>query len=116
VSNYRNLGYRIALENIDSGDSSLERTRRLKPDIVKLPGALIHVATQSLRAAESLKQRVKSLHRARIQVALTGIETKAQLEIARKSRADLLQGFLLAKPEYAASTQRQHGRDEPLAA
>ena len=116
VSNYRNLGYCIALESFGSDDSNLERAQKLKPDTVKLHSALIHAATQSHSAAESLKQRVTNLHHARIQVAITGIETKEQLEIARKSGADLLQGYQLARPEFAATAQGQHGRNEQLAA
>ena len=116
VSNYRSLGYRIALENFGGDDTDLERVPRLKPDIVKLHGALIHAATRSHSAAESLKQLVANLHQARIQVAITGIETKEQLEIARKSGADFLQGYQLARPEFAAAAQGQFGRNEPLAA
>lgn len=115
ASNYRNLGYRIALESFGGDDSNLERARRLKPDIVKLHGALIHDATQSYSAAESLKQLVANLHHARIQVAITGIETLEQLEIARKSGADLLQGYQLARPEFSATSQGQLGRNEPVA-
>ncbi len=116
VNNYRNLGYRIAVDDFGAAHSSLERVLKLKPDIVKLDGALIQTAARSPGAAISFKRLVEKLHNADIQVAVEGIETAKQSEIARKSGADLLQGYHLARPEYVASRRGQLCRAEQLAA
>lgn len=116
VSNYRSLGYRIAVDDFGAAHSSLERVLKLKPDIVKLDGVLIQTAAKSTGAATSLKRLVDKFHSAGIQVAVEGIETAKQSEIARKSGADLLQGYHLARPEYAAARRVQFCRAEQLAA
>lgn len=116
VSNYRSLGYRVALDDFGAAHSSLEQALLLQPDIVKLDGALIQTAAQSRSAAESLRQLVRRLQRADIQVSIEGIETPKQLEAARISGADLLQGFLLGRPEFSTDARSKSGRSELLAA
>jgi EAL domain-containing protein (putative c-di-GMP-specific phosphodiesterase class I) len=116
VSNYRSLGYRIAVDDFGAAHSSLERVLKLQPDIVKLDGALIQTTEHSRSASTSFNQLVERFHSAGIQVAVEGIETARQLEVARKSGADLLQGYCLERPEFAATTRRQSGRDGQLAA
>ncbi len=94
VSNYRSLGYRIAVDDFGGAHSSLERVLKLRPDIVKLDGALIQTTEHSRSTATSFNQLVEKFQGSGIQVAVEGIETARQLEIARRSGADLLQGFL----------------------
>lgn len=116
VGNYRSLGYRIAVDDFGAAHSSLERVLKLRPDIVKLDGALIQTAEHSRSAATSFNRLVERFHVAGIQVAVEGIETAKQLEIARKSGAELLQGFYLARPAFSAAGRNQFGLAEPLAA
>ena len=116
VSNYRSLGYCIAVDDFGPAHSGLERVLKLQPDIVKLDGALIQAAGHSRSAANSLGQLVKRFHKAGIQVAVKGIETDRQMEVARSSGADLLQGFHLARPVFVAATRGQLCRGERLAA
>lgn len=116
VNNYRSLGYQIGVGNFGTAHSSLEGVLKLQPDIVKLDGALIRATENSLNAISSFKQLVNKFHNAGIQVAVEGIETAQQLEIARRSGADLLQGYFLGNPEFAADTRSQFCRGEQLAA
>ncbi len=116
VNNYRSLGYRIAVDDFGAAHSSLERVLKLQPDIVKLEGMLIRTAEQSLGTAASFNRLVERFHNAGIQVAVEGIETARQLEIARKSGADLLQGYHLARPEFTPAARVQLCRGGRLAA
>lgn len=106
IGNYRSLGYRIAVDDFGAAHSNPERVLRLQPDIVKLDGVLIAAAEQASEAADSFAQLVAGFRDAGIQVAVEGIENAGQLEIARKSGADLLQGFQLAHPEFAGASSR----------
>ncbi len=116
VSNYRSLGYRIAVDDFGGAHSSLERVLKLRPDIVKLDGALIQTTEHTRSTAASFNQLVEKFQGSGIQVAVEGIETARQLEVARKSGADLLQGFYLARPQFVAATRGQLCRGERLAA
>ncbi|OGS92801.1 MAG: diguanylate phosphodiesterase [Gallionellales bacterium GWA2_59_43] len=116
IGNYRNLGYRIAVDDFGAAHFNPERVLRLRPDIVKLDGALIAAAEQASEAADSFKRLVAKFRDAGIQVAVEGIETERQLEIARKSGTDLLQGFQLARPEFAVDARERQSRNEQQAA
>jgi EAL domain-containing protein (putative c-di-GMP-specific phosphodiesterase class I) len=107
--------YRIAVDGFGGPHSSLEHVLKLQPDIVKLDSVLIQSTGHSRSATTSFNQLVTRFHCAGIQVAVEGIETTKQLEIARKSGADLLQGYYLARPEFAATTRGLLCRGEQLA-
>lgn len=111
ASNYRSLGYRIAVDNFGTAQSSLERMLRLQPDIVKLDGALIRAVEQTPSLTGVISDLVEKFHSSGAQVAITGIESARQLEIARQLGADLLQGHQLGRPAFPASI-----RGERLAA
>lgn len=114
--NYRNMGYRIAIDDFGVAHSSLERVLNLQPDIVKLDRMLVRTAACSNGAVTSFNRLVDKLHGAGIQVGIKGIETAQEHEIARKSGADLLQGHYLERPEFAATTNKRPGRGGQLAA
>lgn len=116
ASNYRSLGYRIAVDNFGTAHSSLDGVLKLRPDIVKLDGALIKAAGHSRSAADSLAQLVKRFHKAGIQVAVKNIETSEQLVAARNAGADLLQGKYLGQPEFVSEVRGKICRNERLAA
>jgi len=116
VNNYRSLGYRIAVDNFGAAHSSLEHVIELNPDIVKLDGTLIQTTEHSRSATTSFNQLVERFHSAAIQVTVEGIETATQLDIARKSGADLLHGYYLASPEFAACARGRLCRNGRLAA
>ncbi len=116
VSNYRSLGYQIAVDNFGTAHSSLERVLKLQPDIVKMDGVLIRTTENSHGATSSFNKLVNRFHSAGIQVAITGIATARQLEIARQSGADLFQGYHLGRPEFSADARGRLCRNERLAA
>lgn len=99
VSNYRQRGYRIAIDDFGREPPNFDHLWQLSPDIVKIDHALL------VRAAEDIQQRLlldKVVDIARAMGASTvamGIETEAQLALAREAGANQLQGFLLARPQ-----------------
>ncbi len=114
VGNYRSLGYQIAVDNFGSVHGSLEnlfqpkqghtklrsieglawlnRVLNLRPDFVKLDGALIRQAETYPQALLVLHRLVNLLHGIGAKVVAQNIETNDQLAIAHSVGADLLQG------------------------
>jgi EAL domain-containing protein (putative c-di-GMP-specific phosphodiesterase class I) len=137
VNNYRSLGYKIAVDDFGATHSSIDRVlnlqRRyenlvsnkgyaeldrvlaLQPDIVKLDGAVIRAAERNPGANSVIYGLVNIFHGIGAQVVIEGIETAKQLEIARNTGADLLQGYQLARPEFAVNSREQLRRTERLA-
>lgn len=116
VVNYRNLGYRIAMDGFGAGYCSLEQVLKLRPDIIKLDDSLIQAAEYATSATCMIGGLLKTFHGAGAQVAIKGIETARQVEIAYHVGADLLQGCYLSLPEFSTDTRRRICQNERLAA
>lgn len=135
VSNYRNLGYKIAVDDFGAVHSGIERIansqRRydslvsnaeldrvvaLRPDIVKLDSSVIHAAEHTASATAVIDGLVNIVHQSGAQVVIEGIENASQLAIARATGADLLQGYYLGYPYAAGDSYNQLYHTEPLAA
>ena len=107
ADNYRNLGYRIALDHSGGAEVGVERLHRLRPDIVKIN------ATET--GLMSLEAQVSRFRSDGIQVCISGIETPGQLEKARHSGAELLQGYRLGRPAFSPVEQAFHGMERQRA-
>lgn len=95
---YRQAGFKVALDDIGSGYSSLNLLHRLRPDYVKLDMHLVQgVATDPYKAilAGKLLEASRAMG---IQTVCEGIEDQADLAWARAAGADYVQGYLLGRP------------------
>jgi diguanylate cyclase (GGDEF)-like protein len=94
----RALGVKVAIDDFGTGYSSLSYLLRLPADVVKLDRSFLEMAGGSMRGPDFVGAVVALAHVAGKVVIVEGIETAAQLEMAVAMGADLLQGFLLARP------------------
>ena len=105
IDNYRERGYRIAIDRFGSTQSHIDRLWKFAPDFVKLDLNLIQKSEQNDRIRKILPGLIKMIKDLGAQPVVTGIETKIQLDIAIESGASLLQGYFLAKPVTANELQ-----------
>jgi EAL domain-containing protein (putative c-di-GMP-specific phosphodiesterase class I) len=105
IDNYRERGYRIAIDRFGSTQSNIDRLWKFAPDFVKLDMSLIQKAEQNDRIRKILPGLIKMIKDLGAQPIITGIETQVQLDIAIESGAALIQGFFLAKPLTAKELQ-----------
>lgn len=103
VSNYRERGYRVAVDNFGRAHFDLNRILALSPQYVKFDGSFIRRAEADERLRRSLPQLVAALRDLGAEVVFTGVETESQLELARHAGAGLAQGWLLGRPAPAMS-------------
>ena len=99
IKTLRELGYRIAVDDLGAGYAGLTSFAALEPDVVKLDMALVRGVDR-----EPIKQRlVGSMARLcrdlGILVVAEGVETPAEKDLLVDLGCDLLQGFLLGRPE-----------------
>jgi len=92
------FGFQIAIDDFGMGDSNFERLWRINPLIVKLDRSLLVNAENNNRARLLLESLVRMIRESGSLVLLEGIENGAQARIALDTEADLLQGFLFARP------------------
>lgn len=95
----RQLGYRIAVDDLGAGYAGLTSFTALSPDIVKLDMSLIRDVDQDPRkrsiVASMLKVCLRDLH---TRVVCEGIETISEWQVLETLGADLLQGYLFGRP------------------
>lgn len=98
IDKAKTCGFQIAIDDFGMGESNFERLWRINPLIVKLDRSLLVNAEIHSRARMLLESLVKMIRESGSLVLLEGIENHTQARIALETEADLLQGFLLARP------------------
>ncbi len=100
VAAYRALGVSIAMDDFGIARSNFDRIVRLRPDLVKIDRTLLADAVLGeSRARRILAGLVDLLHEANARVAIEGIETALEAQVAIDARADYLQGFHFCTPQ-----------------
>lgn len=103
----RRLGCRTSLDDFGAGYSSLGVLSELPVDEVKLDRSLL-AGPPSLarRRRVVLGATVELAHELGTRVVLEGVETPRQLALAVELDVDVVQGFLLARPEAVTDLAR----------
>jgi hypothetical protein len=97
------IGCRIELEGLGLRPELLEAIERLEPEIVAIDGEWFRRLAGAPAAVLLFVRLVERLKQSGAQVLVGGIETPAQLRVALKAEADLLQGDHLARPALAGT-------------
>lgn len=104
VDALRANGLRIAVDDYGAEESDITRVRELKPDIVKFDAAWVGRLMDTGAGFALLTALVDSFASRGIRTVFEGIEEGWQLELAEKSGAAMVQGFVLARPQIMAGT------------
>lgn len=99
LAGLRELGVHIAIDDFGTGYSSLAYLKRLPVEALKIDGSFIQglgTDDESDAIVVAIMRLAQSLH---LRTIAEGVETQQQLERLRELGCDLLQGFLLAKPQ-----------------
>jgi len=107
VTELRQLGVRIAVDDVGDGFSSLSVVAAFEPDIVKIAGPLIN-RLPSKTATSVIRAVVALAHDSGSWVIGENIESRAQAEALRAAGVDWGQGNFLGVPESQASSSASH--------
>jgi len=102
IQEAKDFGFQIAIDDFGMGDSNFERLWRINPLIVKIDRSLLANAEAHQRARVLLHSLVRMIRESGSLVLLEGIESENQARIALDTEADLLQGFLFARPKHSS--------------
>ncbi|MEZ2354802.1 EAL domain-containing protein [Caballeronia sp. RCC_10] len=100
-------GFRLALDDFGTGYSSLSYLTRLRPDVLKLDKSLaddIDNDPISRTVVAGIVALAKALD---IRIVAEGVERQTQLRCLEEMECDIIQGFLLGRPEPADSVHRR---------
>jgi EAL domain-containing protein (putative c-di-GMP-specific phosphodiesterase class I) len=93
------INYGIATDDFGRGYASLDRIIKTKPDIIKLDRSLIEDIDKEPSKRAFLVGLIEAAKVANSQILAEGVETWGELEILKTLDVDLIQGFLLHRPQ-----------------
>lgn len=98
IAQLRELGFRIALDDMGAGHAGLATFAQLRPDIVKLDMALVRGCDQDPTRRRLIRSMTEACTDVGVQVVCEGIETAAERDAIVETGCDLLQGYFFARP------------------
>ncbi len=99
---YRAIGFKTAIDDFGSGYSGLRLLAQFQPDFVKIDMDLVR-GVDTDRARRAIVANVlRMMHDLEIEVICEGVETADEYRCLRDLGVRLMQGYLFAKPAFAA--------------
>ena len=98
LATYRDAGFRIALDDVGAGYSSLNRLHQLRPDFIKLDMDLVRGVDGDPYKALIARKTIEIAAELGITTIAEGVETEGELEWARANGAAFVQGFATGRP------------------
>ncbi|MBV6290067.1 bifunctional diguanylate cyclase/phosphodiesterase [Pseudomonas aegrilactucae] len=99
LHHYRDMGFSIALDDLGAGYSSLRLWSELRPDYVKIDRHFIDGIHQDAVKREFVGSILQIAKASRAQVIAEGIELPEELTVLTEMGVDLVQGYLLCRPQ-----------------
>jgi EAL domain-containing protein (putative c-di-GMP-specific phosphodiesterase class I) len=99
---YRDMGFRTAIDDFGAGHAGLALLAEFQPDIAKLDMALIRGIDTDTARQKIVRHTVSMLLDLGVTPLCEVIETPGELEVLRDLGIDLMQGYLIARPEFEA--------------
>lgn len=103
VEKYRGYGFMIALDDVGTGFSNMDRILIVKPDIIKVDMTLIrdihadHYKQGVFKSLVNLSNKIGTL------IVAEGVETKEEATQILRLGGHLIQGYFFSKPQEAYS-------------
>jgi len=99
IHQLRDLGYRIAIDDLGASHAGLSSFRQIGPDMVKLDISLIRGIDASVAKTNLVKNMISLCSQdLGMRVVCEGVETEPERDTLLGIGADLLQGYLLGMP------------------
>ncbi|MCL0101342.1 EAL domain-containing protein, partial [Peptococcaceae bacterium] len=98
LEHYRKQGFKIAIDDVGAGYSSLQSVAELKPDFIKIDRSLIaNINIDSTKQA-LLETFMMFSRKINSTIIAEGIENEGELEVVTKLGLNIAQGFYIARP------------------
>jgi EAL domain-containing protein (putative c-di-GMP-specific phosphodiesterase class I)/CheY-like chemotaxis protein len=98
VAALREMGFRIAVDDMGAGYAGLSSFALLEPDVVKLDMSLVRDVDKSATKQRVIRSMTELSKGMGMEVIAEGVETADERDALIELGCDLLQGYLFAKP------------------
>ncbi len=100
IAEYRQQGFKIALDDFATGYSGLARLAELKPDIVKLDRVLTRDCDKDRIRLAIIASMIALGAEIGIKIVVEGMERRSEVDALRSVGARFMQGFYFAPPTF----------------
>ena len=104
VRDLRQMGFRIAVDDLGAGYSGLSSFAVLEPDVVKLDMSLVRGIHQEPVKRKLVSSMTTLCRELGVLVVAEGVETREESLVLTELGCDLLQGFYFGRPSVFASS------------
>lgn len=101
LQHYRGMGFKVALDDLGAGHSSLKLWSELNPNFVKIDRHFIEGVDEDQTKRQFIKSIIEIAKSLGCQTITEGIEQKHEYAALRKLGIDMAQGFYFAPPKKA---------------
>lgn len=108
VADLRGAGVSVAVDDVGAGFASMRLVVECKPDVVKIDHGLTHGMDSDPARRAGAAALVTFAHSVGAAVIVEGVETVGELAVAADLGADMVQGYLLGRPEPAMSNAARY--------
>ena len=98
INEFKNAGFKIAMDDFGTGVSSLNRLQNVQVDIIKLDKGFLNNTFEEEKGISIIKNILAMSKDLKIITVAEGVETKEQLELLQKMECDIGQGYYFSKP------------------
>jgi len=100
MTEYRRLGFKMAMDDFGNGYSSMARFADLKPDVVKLDRVIVHNCDQDKTRRMIIAHTVRLCRDLNVKLIVEGVETEAEITALQTVGVRFMQGFYFARPAF----------------
>jgi EAL domain-containing protein (putative c-di-GMP-specific phosphodiesterase class I) len=98
IAKLREMGFRIAVDDLGAGYAGLTSFAQLEPEVVKLDMSLVRNVHKQPTKQTLVRTMISMCRELGMQVVAEGIETPEERDVIIECGCDLMQGYLFAKP------------------
>jgi EAL domain-containing protein (putative c-di-GMP-specific phosphodiesterase class I) len=98
IDQLRDLGFRIAIDDLGAGYSGLSCFTLLSPDLAKIDRSLIQAIEADPRRQKLVRRMIELCHELGVEAVAEGIETDEERDALVALGCDLIQGYLVGRP------------------
>ena len=99
ISDMHDFGFTCSLDDFGSGYSSLNMLKSIPVDVLKLDREFFSGQEKTrLRGTSVIESVIELAQKLKMKTVSEGVEKEWQIELLRKAKCDMVQGFIFSKP------------------
>jgi EAL domain-containing protein (putative c-di-GMP-specific phosphodiesterase class I) len=104
VARLRDMGFRIAVDDLGAGFAGLSTLAHLEPEVVKIDMSLVRNAHESVPKQRIIRSLVRLFDEMGLETVVEGVETAMERDCLLELGCDLCQGYLFGRPAFEFQT------------